>query len=126
MAVEAKEYLFSISEFKEPKIVKDREAIALLLVRLIMMDPGTDPLHPTMGLGLRKNYRYTVNKLDELKSNLQNQLDTFLPEFHNTNINIVITPEKLCNIEITINNVVYVYESATAPIPITLSDIESN
>lgn len=125
MAIKQREYLFSVNEFKEPSKVINKSAIALLLVRLIMMDPGTDPLHPTMGVGIRK-YRYGLNNIDELKSEVEYQIDTFLPCFQNATVCIVITEEKTCNIEITIDDVVYVYDSSNSPIPIYLSDIQNN
>lgn len=125
MAIVNKEYLFSINQFNEPDKVTGQKAIGLLLARLIMMDPGSDPLHPTMGVGIRK-YRYAVDHLNELKKRIQDQIETFLPEYQNVTVNIRITRKKTCNIEISINDVVYVYDSDTAPIPITLDSIENN
>lgn len=119
------EYLFSVNEFKEPAKVTKKEAIALLLIRLIMMEPGTNPLHPSMGVGI-KRYRYGLNNLEELRLNVEKQIETFLPDFQNATVNIAVTPEKVCNIEITIDDILYVYDSSTAPIPIYLSDIKNN
>ena len=44
-----KEYLLSVNNFNEPAALEGKQAIGLLLVRLILMEPGTDPLHPDMG-----------------------------------------------------------------------------
>lgn len=125
MAVKQLEYLFSISDFKEPAKVVEREAIALLLVRLILMDPGTNPLHPNMGVGIRK-YRFGLDNIDELRNNVEQQIQTYLPDFQNATVEIKITEDKLCNIEISMNNIVYIYDSKTAPISIKLSDIIYN
>ena len=125
MAIKQREYLFSTNEFNEPAKLEGKPAIGILLARLIMMDPGTDPLHPTMGVGIR-NYRHRFNNGDELRRNVQNQIETFLPCYQNATVAIIITPDKLCNIEITINDVIYTYDSHSAPIPITLSDVENN
>lgn len=123
MAVKQREYLFSVNEFNEPKKVENKSAIALLLVRLIMMDPGSDPLHPDMGVGIR-NYRYSADNLEDLRSRVQTQIETYLPEFQNANVAIIRTPDKVCNIEISIDDITYVYDSSTAPIPITLDDVK--
>lgn len=125
MAIRQKEYLFSTNEFNEPAVLTEKAAIAILLVRLIMMDPGSDPLHPTMGVGIRK-YRYGFNNVDELQKEVETQIQTFLPCYQNATVVIIVSPDKTCNIEITINDVVYVYDSSIAPIPIKLSDIENN
>lgn len=123
MSVKQREYLFSVNEFNEPKKVENKSAIALLLVRLIMMDPGSDPLHPDMGVGIR-NYRYSADNLEDLRSRVQTQIETYLPEFQNANVTIIRTPDKVCNIEISIDDITYVYDSSTAPIPITLDDVK--
>lgn len=126
MAVLQKEYLFATDQYKEPAKVEGKQAIGILLVRLMIMDPGNDPLHPTMGVGIAK-YRYaTQEKLEALKNRITNQIETFLPEFQNSEVRFEVTPDKLLNIEIEINDVIYVYESATAPMPITIADITNN
>lgn len=125
MAVRQREYLFSVDQFNEPAKLENKSAIGLLLVRLIMLDPGTDPLHPTMGVGIR-NYRYGFNNIEKLKNTIQSQIEQFLPEFQNATVSIIVTPDKTCNIEISIGDTVYVYDSKIAPIPITLSDVQSN
>ena len=125
MAIRQREYLCSVNEFNEPADVKGKRAIGLLLVRLIVMDPGSDPLHPGMGVGIKK-YRYGLNNVEELRKEVDYQISTYLPCYQNATVAIVITPDKCCNIEITIDDVVYVYDSHTAPVPITLADIKNN
>jgi hypothetical protein len=38
-------------------------------------------------------------------------------------VQIIRTPDKVCNIEITVDGVTYVYDSKSAPIPIGLEEI---
>lgn len=119
--IKEREYLFSVSKFNKPVIYDKKRAIGLLLIRLILLEPGSDPFRPDMGVGI-KNYRYAMGKLDELKQRIQDQIETYLPCFNSANISIVQTPNHLCNIEITIDDTIYVYDSNEAPIPISLSD----
>ena len=107
MAVKRREYLLSTNKYNEPEIVTDKSSIALLLVRLILLDPGSDPLHPDMGVGI-KSYRYSLNQLEELKKRIENQIELFLPEFTNASISLIGTPDRVCNIEITIDDTTYV------------------
>ena len=125
MAIKEKEYVLSVNKFKEPRSVEEHRAVGLLLVRLILMDPGCDPLHPKMGVAIRK-YRYGLNNIETLRKDVQDQIDTYLPCFPNATVNIIITPDKICNIEITIDEVKYVFDSAQSGIPITLNDIQIN
>lgn len=119
-----KEYVLSFNDFNEPGVLEGKRAIGLLLVRLILMDPGTDPLHPDMGVGIR-SYRFAIGKLEQLRLSVEEQIATYLPEFQAASVAIIECPDKTCNIEITIDDTVYVYESATAPVPITLNDIQT-
>ena len=41
-----KEYLLTTDEFRNPKVLEGAKAIGILLVRLLLMEPGTNPLHP--------------------------------------------------------------------------------
>lgn len=125
MAVKQRVYLLSINEFKEPIKIEGKAAIGLLLVQLIVLEPGSDPLHPGMGVGI-KRYRYGINNIDDLRKEVEYQIETYLPNFQNATVNIVVTKEKICNIEITVDDIVYVYESDKSDTPITLLDIETN
>ena len=57
---EEKDYLMSVDMFNNPATVSGDRAQALKIVRLILMNPGSDPLHPEMGVGL-KQFRYSLN-----------------------------------------------------------------
>ena len=122
MGIVNKEYTFGVNKFKKPNSVKDNNAIGTRLMELMMMEPGDDPLHPDMGVGL-KTFRYGVNNLDKLKTRVENQIATYLPFYQNVNVAIIRTPDKVCNIEITIGSTVYVYDSYEVTKPIKLEDI---
>lgn len=119
--VKSREYLCSVNRINEPIVEKEQRAIALLLLRLILLDPGSDPLHPDMGVGIRK-YRFTVETLDELKERVYNQINTYLPDYSATDVNITINEDHTCNIEITVDDVIYTYDSREAPVPISLTE----
>ena len=126
MAVRAKEYLLSVDNFNKPKEVSGQEAVAYLLLRIILLEPGSDPLHPDMGVGI-KNYRYSLSRKSEIENAIQTQINQYLPEFSTNSVNIVeITDKKVCNLEITIDDTTYVYDSTNMPTPLTMEDLNSN
>lgn len=125
MSIKKREYLLSINDYKTPSKLEGDMAVGLLLVRIIMMEPGSDPLHPTMGLGIKK-YRYGINNLEQLRSDCQYQIDTFLPCFPDATVNIALTKDRICIIEITIEDTVYVYDTEQQSTPVRLNDIKSN
>lgn len=122
MSIKNKEYACGIDKFKKPKTVEGPDAIGTRLMMIITMEPGDDPLHPEMGLGI-KRYRYTIDTLDELEQNLKNQIATYLPIYQNVEISLEVTPDKLCNIVINIGDTRYIYDSNTQSKPISLDDI---
>jgi len=123
MGIQNKEYTFSVNSFNKPNVVEDKQAIASRLMTLIMMEPGDDPLHPDMGVGI-KTYRYALN-LDQLGKRIEDQINTYLPFYQNVNVNIIRTEDKLCNIEIILGDTKYVYDSGSSTKPILLEDISS-
>lgn len=124
--ISTKEYLLSVDNFNKPTVVEGQEAIAILLLRIILLEPGSDPLHPEMGFGI-KNYRYSLSKKSEMESAIEKQIQQYLPEFSSNSVEIKeITDKKVCNIEITINDTTYVYDSTIMPTPLRIEDLNSS
>ena len=115
MAIEKKEYMLSYDTFNQPAVIEGGLAEAFLLARLILMEPGSNPLHPDMGVGIKSNYRYTVDKLEDLKNEIIAQKSMFLPDFSSDlAVDLVLTPDKMLNIEIsTPTGEVYVFKTET-------------
>ena len=124
MSIVNKEYTFGVNKSKKPNSVTEGNAIGTRLMELLMMEPGDDPLHPDMGVGI-KTFRYGINNLDQLKNRVETQIATYLPFYQNVNVALIRTPDKVCNIEITIGNTLYVYDSNDVSKPIRLEDIQS-
>ena len=117
--VKEREYLLTVNEFNQPEVLEKQTAIAMLLMRLILLNPGSDPLHPDMGVGII-NYRYAMGRLDELKQRVVNQISTYLPYFPSGNVEIEIVGDHYCDILITIEDTIYRYSSQESQIPITI------
>ena len=122
MSIKNREYSFGVDKFNKPTVLKDKEAIGTRLMELIMMEPGDDPLHPDMGVGLR-TFRYGVNNLEDLRSRVQKQIETYLPFYQNADVAIIRTPDKVVNIEISLGGMKYIYDSNNTSKPITLDDL---
>jgi hypothetical protein len=124
MALKNREYLLSVDQYNNPYTVEGSEAVALNLVRLLLLEPNSDPLRPDMGVGL-KNYRYALT-LDELNNRIAEQIATYLPQYQNAKVNIIRTNDRVANIEISINDVTYIYDSTTMPVSIDLEYVKEN
>ena len=122
MSIKNREYSFGVDKFNKPIVLKDKEAIGTRLMELIMMEPGDDPLHPDMGVGL-VTYRYGVHNLEDLRTRVQKQIETYLPFYQNADIAIIRTPDKVINIEISLGGMKYIYNSKNTSKPITLEDL---
>ena len=109
MATKRKEYCLSLDNFNRPAELNGGEAVAYLIARLIMLEPGSDPLHPTMGVGL---------------VSIKNQISIWLPDFvSDTDISLIVTPDKVLNVEIILKSTEEIYTFSVNPTEHTLSEI---
>lgn len=124
-----KEYLLSTNEFLEPKVVEGSDAYGILLTRLLLLQPGTNPLHPGMGVGLGPKYRFiSEDDMATLQSIIQEQVNTYLPSnFMNVvKAYVEIKPNsKYLQITIFADDTKYVFDTEDSNTPIELSDLVS-
>lgn len=100
---EFREYLLSINEFIQPKVLKRDQAAYTDIIRLFLLDPGTNQTHPEMGIGIRSRYRFSdTADISKLQQEAKDQMKTYLPnlltmdvqvEAYGTTIAIFITSE---------------------------------
>ena len=118
-----REYLLDIDSFNKPRILGDQEAMASLLTRLLLLEPGTNPLFPEMGVGLVSKYRFLYPGDDsQLKQDIRDQISMYLPEASMQEVNLIYNEDKTVNIEIDIDENQFIYDSSIM-VPITLADI---
>lgn len=106
------EYLLSTNKYNKPTILKDHDTVNTLLIRLLLLNPGSMPLHPNMGVGLVSKWRYSdMSKIPELESEIEKQISTYLPMLLPARVEISENQEvdKEIIINITVDNVVYSY-----------------
>ena len=119
-----REYLLRFDNFGNPKIYVDQQAIACLLTRLILLEPGTNPLFPEMGVGIVSKYRYLgADQESNLKKDIQTQINKYLPQANCTEVVLIYNDDKSVDLEITVNGEIFVYQSKTMS-PITLEDMK--
>ncbi len=125
--VKQREYLLTVDEFSNPQVVEGKSAIALLLSRLILLEPGSDPLHPEMGVGIRK-YRFNSDKdlLNIIQKDIEKQVDTYLPTFQGAEVQLALTDDKILNINITVGDTTYVYTSEIEDPIDTIDELKVN
>lgn len=124
-----KEYLLSTNEFLEPKVAEGSDAYGILLTRLLLLQPGTNPLHPAMGVGLGPKYRFiSEDDMAMLQSRIQEQVNTYLPsDFMNVvKAYVELKPNsKYLQITIFTDDTKYVFDTEDSSTPIELSDLVS-
>lgn len=124
-----KEYLLSTNEYLEPKVIESSDAYGVLLTRLLLLEPGTNPLHPGMGVGIGPKYRFiSEDDMPTLQTLIQEQVNTYLPsEFlTSTKAYLEIKPNsKYLQITIIADDTKYVFDTENSNTPIELSDLVS-
>ena len=120
-----RENLLTVDEFNNPKTVTDMKACAILLIRLLILVPGTNPLHPGMGVGLGSVYRFiTEDDLDALRDRIQNQIETYMPiEFQSANIELDINDKHNLIVKAILNGTVYTYDTSETISEVKIGDI---
>lgn len=105
-----REYLIDTDDFNQPKIVYGKKAIGILMCRLLLLEPGTNPMRPEMGVGIVSKYRYMFpDNLIELKRDILNQLSRYLFPYQRINITMWVETDKTLRMDIIINDDTYKY-----------------
>jgi hypothetical protein len=101
------EYTLSINSFNLPKVLDTKDATYTLLIRLILLEPGTFQSHPKMGVGIISRYRYSLYEdLEKLRNDISEQVTTYLPDLAATDIRVSEDSRVIC-IYITVDNILY-------------------
>lgn len=84
-----KEYLLSINEFVQPKVLKKDQAAYTNIIRLLLLEPGTNQTHPEMGIGIRSRYRFSdTDEIYKLQQEVKEQLQIYLPNLLTIDVQI--------------------------------------
>lgn len=85
----------------------------MLLIRLMLLTPGTIQSHPNMGVGIATKWRYCdVDRLNDLQTEITNQISTYLPKLRLSSVNLKVKKNsKDLIIEIRADGVLYSYET---------------
>ena len=104
-----KEHVLSLNNFGMPKVFNDNDSAYLLIIRLILLEPGKFQSHPDMGVGIRSRYRFNneENFLMNLQNDIKKQIDKYLPELSATDV-IVTNNNKVLGIIINTAEGAYV------------------
>lgn len=107
---EVKEYLLTVNKFNEPKELKGENAVAMILLRLILMEKGLIQSHPDMGVDIIRRYRYAYEDtiLQTLADDIKNQINTYVPELSTVEVEVdTADDELLLAIKTPTNNYVF-------------------
>lgn len=75
-------HVLSLNDFNMPKVFDASDSAYVHIIQLILLEPGKYQSHPTMGVGIRSKYRHNNedNFMNDLKSDITNQIESYLPE----------------------------------------------
>lgn len=85
-----KEHVLSLNDFGMPKVFDESDAAYVLIIRLLLLEPGKFQSHPEMGVGIRSRYRYNndENFLVSLQNDINKQINKYLPELVATDVTV--------------------------------------
>lgn len=115
------EYTLDTDNKQQAMVYKGYEGDKMNILRLILLEPGTYPTHPTMGVGLVSKYRFKNNEdiNNTLAPAIEKQIGDYLP--HIIDPQVVVKTVKENNswsiyIKVTVNHqyqIVYVVDEDT-------------
>ena len=85
-----KENVLSLNNFGMPKVFNENDSAYVLIIRLLLLEPGKFQSHPDMGIGIRSRYRFNndENFLMNLQNDIKKQIDKYLPELSATEVTL--------------------------------------
>jgi hypothetical protein len=107
------EYTLSIDKFNRPQKLINEDAIMTVICRLLLLNPGTMPDHPDMGVGLVSRWRYSdTSELIDLEREIQRQMQKFLPQFQGAEVSLSTHSEnnKMLVISMKLDDKMFVFK----------------
>lgn len=96
MFVDTTEPLLSVDKYYRPLIAENENYATLMLIRLILLEPGTFQTHPDMGVGLVSRFRYSSEvDMSKLSNIIKNQVMKYLPQFTFTDVKCELSNNEL-------------------------------
>ncbi len=93
--VDNTEPLLSVDKYYKPLVAKGENYATLMLIRLILLEPGTFQTHPGMGVGLVSRFRYSTGvDMVKLAASIKEQIMTYLPQFTLTDVRCILGDEE--------------------------------
>jgi hypothetical protein len=87
--VNTDEPLMSVNKYYKPTVLENEDAAIMLILRLILMEPGTIQTHPNMGVGIVSKFRHSTEiDIGELQRRITKQIKTYLPMFTSVQIRV--------------------------------------
>ena len=89
--VDTSEPLLSVDKYYKPLVAEGDNYATLMLIRLILLEPGTFQTHPNMGVGLVSKFRYSTEvDMVTLSNTIKDQIMTYLPQFTLTDVRCIL------------------------------------
>ena len=87
-----KEHVLSFNDFGMPRVFDENDSMYVLIIRLLLLEPGKFQSHPEMGIGLKSRYRYKSGEdiLITLQNDINNQINKYLPELTATDVTLTM------------------------------------
>jgi septum formation topological specificity factor MinE len=81
----------------QPDVLEDKDAKYTLIIRLILMEPGTIQTHPEMGVGIISRWRYSDSEdLLNLQNEIRKQISKYLPlELQTSSVSVSYSGKQL-------------------------------
>ncbi|MCK9198662.1 MAG: hypothetical protein M0P49_03575 [Bacilli bacterium] len=93
------------------------------MLRLLLLEPGSIPEQPDMGIGIISRYLFAdSSRIDQLRLDIQKQVATFLPELIAVTVQVYMIKKEL-RVQITVDGVLYSFDTDTPNKSMSISNL---
>lgn len=120
-----REALLSIDKFEKPTLLKGNDAVYTLLLRLLMITPGTFQSHPNLGVGIATRWRYMDQEdIPNLKTEIEDQIAKYLPKFQYVDVDLEPNENSMeLDVKINIDNTLYTFKTDSQNNTVNLTEL---
>lgn len=111
------EGIFSTNKYNMPTVLEGREELSILIIRLLLLEPGSNPLHPEMGVGVIQRYSNCEHEdLPDLEAEIEKQILIYLPMYQHAEVKVSLE-NTILKLSVIIDDTLFNFTTSDNPAP---------
>lgn len=109
------EGIFSTNKYNTPTVLEGKEELTILIIRLLLLEPGSNPLHPEMGVGVIQRYSKCEHEdLPDLELEIRKQILVYLPMYQHAEVKVLLE-DTILKLSVIIDDTLFNFTTSDDP-----------